>query len=404
MTGILSKALALVLAGAALASCGAHGQAGKIDPKVHKNYVPYDKAFHEALLTGRVWLFEGLGRFRNVMQGYVFGSDGKAIKCTARRRLDGKLLWVPGTSYRWSLIDRHPRAGVRVQEDRGGGLQKYASKFYDPETGSLSTEIRHEGSWLLANPGQIQDSWPRALADACPTLKLPAGMSINEKQTSLRMDELRRQDPTAPIRHFPGSEHRAPGRTGLGASQGAPTTTRDEVMAFLRAEDGNILKGTSGRGYAWTRYGDRDELWWLGGGGVHEDFMVPVWSADGSRMTVRVGDREVVYHVGYPFPLEPTGHRHPAWQITDWLIASGHVLEVPGLGAAWRGVRFHANHRAEAFPAPGGPAAAAGWRWTQGQLQVWLGGVSAAEHWRSLADRLNMGVTVWTPDTPNTGT
>ena len=95
----------------------------------------------------------------------------------------------------------------------------------------------------------------------------------------------------------------------------------------------------------------------------------------------------VHYPIGYPLPLMSTGHRHPAWQITDWLIESGRVLEVPDLGDAWKGVRFHPENRAEVFPADGGAPVTGGWRWTKTQLQVWLSdGPSAVEHWRDLGE------------------
>ena len=410
----LWKTLFCLATAAGLASCMAHGQARDINVREHRSYVPYDKAFYENLLTGRAWIFEGrdFRSNRGLVSGFVYSGDGERLECLVRLRMDKKPFWRSGlVPVRWSIDNKSSFAGAGVRWDRKQKNSLFSFYFYDPDTGEIANEIlirqKRTGKpyWVRATTGQIQDSWPRALADACPGLKLPAGMAINEKQTSLMMDELRRRDPDAPVRNFPGSEHRAPGTTGLGASGGAPTTTREEVEAYLRAQEGNVLKSPSGRGYAYTRYGGQEELWQLGDEGMLETWSDIRRSADGTRATTRIGDLEFVYVEGYPFPFAPTGHRHPAWQITDWLIGSGRVLEIPELGAAWRGVRFHAGNRTEAHPAGGGAPVEGAWRWTKGQLQVAVQGASAgAGHWRDIADRLGMGVKVWTAATPNTGT
>ena len=273
------------------------------------------------------------------------------------------------------LRDRAPRKG-------------YSAKFYEPETERFDSEVLRDGVWTYSARGHIQDSWPRALADACPDLKLPAGIRINEKQTSLKMDELLRQDPDAPIRHFPGSQHTGPGRTGLGASGGKPTTTKEEVEAWMTAQEGNILVSSRGNGYVFTEgWGEGTEVWLIGQDGSAGAFGSVIRETDAAGQEWAVselpGVGEVRYPMGYPVPLMSTGHRHPAWQITDWLIESGRVLEVPGLGESWKGVRFHPENRVEVFPADGGAPVTGGWRWTKAQLQVWLSdGASAVEHWR----------------------
>ena len=63
--------------------------------------------------------------------------------------------------------------------------KRYSMKFYDPETGRVSMESLLKGAWLRSNEGPIQDTWPRVFANICPNLKLPEGVQINEKQTSL---------------------------------------------------------------------------------------------------------------------------------------------------------------------------------------------------------------------------
>lgn len=88
------RTLALLLAGAALASCMAHGQGKKLDPKVYVNYTPYSEGFYREMMTGRVNLYAGVGKFRNIVSGQIFAPDGILIGCSARLRGDNKFLSV----------------------------------------------------------------------------------------------------------------------------------------------------------------------------------------------------------------------------------------------------------------------------------------------------------------------
>ena len=257
------RALALLLAGAALASCAAHGLGKGPDPRVYVNYTPYNEAFYRELMTGRVHVYAArAGKLRNVVAGRGFGSDGTLFECFPAYR-DNKRFWIWKETARWSLVKQ--RSGVRTERHRADGHKGYTSEFYDPETGGFTFESLKQGRWVRTHPGVIQDTWPRALANAnaCPILKRRAQFRINEKQTSLRMDELRRQDPDAPIRHFPGSHLTAPGRTGLGASRGMPTTTPEEVRRFLIAQVGNVVTSASGDGYVFSGAGGSNEVWRL---------------------------------------------------------------------------------------------------------------------------------------------
>lgn len=412
------RVLALVLAGAALASCTAHGQGRRLDPQVYVNYTPYSEAFYRELMTGRVNLYEGLGSYRNVVSGQVYASDGTLVECSARRRGDGKLHWLDQSSTRWSIVKR--RAGALIEWDKRGGHKGYASKFYDPESGGFTTEILLNGAHVRSNPGVIQDTWPRLLADACPGLKLPAHIRINEKQTSQRMDELRRQDPDAPIRHFPGSHLTAPGRTGLGASRGAPTTTKEEVLSFVKAQNGNIVLSASEAGYVlvagralaedgvWT-----DEVWRLDDMGTLAAYGVLRTESDAGGQEWVIAESpgypEFRYPIGYPFPLLPTGHRHPAFQLSDHLIGSGKPHPLHFMGAAYADSRFvfTGNGLLSVVDRQGELAAGEGfegtWRWTQGRLEVRIAGDGQARSiaWQDLAAELGLTPSVWTPSTPD---
>ena len=197
------RGLVVLLAGTMLASCMAHGPGKKFDPGAYVNHKLGSEAFYRELMTGRVWLFSHrAGKFRNIVHGLVYAADGRVIECWPGR-VDGKLFWIWVERRRWSVAERW--AGVRTRWDITGEGKRHSPQYYDPETGDFTTALLRNGKWTRTNSGVIQDTWPRVLADGCARLKLPADIRINEKQTSPRMDELRQQDPDAPIRNFAGS-------------------------------------------------------------------------------------------------------------------------------------------------------------------------------------------------------
>ena len=402
-----------------LMSCTAHGQQQLPERaalrelshlpywKAFRNHSSQDAAFFERLMFGRVFIYERRD-LPNVVEGQLILDDGSILWCFFGRASRTYSL----ASYDLSF-ETHSTGAARTL--RGRGKTHRSLVFYDRKTGTLREEYlaSHEDPnkryWRQNRSGWVQDSWPRFLAEVCPTAPLSTGMKINGKQTSSRFDELRRQDADAPIRDFPGSQHTGPGRTGLAASDGKPTTTLEEIEAWMKSQEGNVLVSSRGKVYVFAEgWGEGTEIWAIGFDGNTRAFGRITRKTDTSGQEWSIseipGVGTVYYPIGYPLPLMSTGHRHPAWQITDWLIESGRVLEVPGLGEGWKGVRFHPDNRAEVFPADGGAPVTGGWRWSKSQLQVWLGdGWSALEHWQDLATRLNMGVKVWTPGTPNTG-
>ena len=60
------------------------------------------------------------------------------------------------------------------------------------------------GVWAVASRGWVQESWPRAMKDACPDLALPADLPVNEKQTSTAFDKAIAQDLDAPAAGLSG--------------------------------------------------------------------------------------------------------------------------------------------------------------------------------------------------------
>ena len=399
-----ARVLALVLAAGALASCVAHGQSGRVDPDVHFNSTPYSDRFYRNLLSDRVWVFEGTGSYRNAVQGLVFGADGTALECK-RDRVPNKRSWLAVDPIRWSM--HRAASGGKLIWQLDNQRRTYLTLFYEPATGRLSGEAWRNDAWFVANPGQIQDSWPRVLADGCPDLKIPAHVRINEKQTSYRFDELRRQDPDAPIRNFRGSHLTSPGRTGLGRSGGKPTTTKAEVEAFLEAQHGNILINNKRIALTYVRAGDREELWRIGHAGMTDGFWDIVRTRDEAGEWLEVHDGPRVrrrYPIGYPFHFLPTGHRHPAFQLTDELVAQPRPRALEFMGEAYSGKRFvfHPEGKFSVVDEAGnlveGPHFDGTWLWTQGRLEMTVRDDPAGPRsvgWRELASDLDMQPKIW---------
>ncbi len=423
MKALASRLLAWLLAGAALASCAANGQSGRLDPKVHFNETPYSARFYKELLSDRVHVFEDLSRNRNRVQGTIYGADGTALECVfaSRSRLGSN-------SYRqrrqrpvetsWSQHKKKPGSGGHIRWGADPEWNPYTYEFYDPKTGEIATEIiLKNGSYAAINVGHIQDTWPRALADACPDLKIPAHIRINEKQTSRQFDELQRQDPDAPVRNFPGSHLTAPGRTGLGVSDGRPTTTKAEVEAFLEAQDGNVIVNVRGRALTYVRVGDREELWRSGVGFAAERYLDVVRTTDeaGEWIEAHEETRDGLkvwrrYPIGYPFPWLPTGHRHPAFQITDGWLAKPHPRSLAFMGEAYADKRFvfHPEGRFSVVDEAGnlveGPHFDGVWRWTRGHLEMTVrDDRSYSINWLELAVDVDPVPKMWSRDLRDVG-
>ncbi|MCY4319313.1 MAG: hypothetical protein OXE76_09020 [Alphaproteobacteria bacterium] len=408
MKALAFRLSALLLAGAALAACTAQGQSGNLDPKVYFNHTPYSGRFYEALLSDRVNVLSGGGQFRNVVIGVVFGADGTVFQCAAGR-VEGKLFWWSNPNIRWGTYRRGD--GGRLIWQQVGGERRRTTRFYDPKTGELSVEgwRKKKNAWVVVNRGQIQDTWPRALADACPNLKIPAHIRINEKQTSKKFDELRRQDPDAPIRNFPGSHLTAPGRTGLGASGNRPTTTKAEVEAFLEAQEGNVIVNSRGRDLTYVRVGDREELWRMGNYYRADGYLDVVRTMDEAGEWIEIHEETHDgpkvwrrYPIGYPFPYLPTGHRHPAFQITDAWLAKPHPRSLAFMGEAYADKRFvfHPEGRFSVVDEAGnlveGPHFDGVWRWTKGHLEMTVrDDRSYSINWRELAVDVDPPPKMW---------
>ena len=141
------------------------------------------------------------------------------------------------------------------------------------------------------------------------------------------------QDTDAPLRGFPGSELRGPGATGIAASGGLPLLPAAALKRFLEDNNGRVLVDNAGARHVLVLGPDRDELWLLDGSGGGGTGAI----ADTGHLVPAAGGAEIALHyerlplrprfqVGDALPLLPTGERHAAMRLTDWLAA----LQRPG--------------------------------------------------------------------------
>jgi len=364
------------------------------------NYSSHDAAFFAGLLSGRVWLYERPSSRhaddRNTLWGSYYGPDGTVRSCI---HLDGAFSalvdrWRIVPSRRFRALHNYHKAGTAPDPGRNKG---HVPLFYDPGIGRLHTESLSASGreWFVLSLGWVQESWPRALRDACPGLDLPADLPVNERQTSIRMDEAIAQDPEAPLRGVPGSALAAPGSTGLALAGGGPTVTAVALKQFLIDNDGRVLETTTGARLVLVLGPERDELRRLDRHGALADTGYLLPSGDGAAIVLQWErlpwkDR---YRIGDPFPLLPTGERYAAFRLMDWLVARQRDVGLPFLDREDVAFRFEPDGLVKARAADGGELPGRWW-WSRGHLQVSLDGEAQASSypWRALADRLG-----WTP-------
>ena len=387
------------LAAAAVVAAGVDGAAAQSGPP---NYSSHSAAFFTDLLSDRVWLYERPNAARAEDRGLLWGvhhaADGSAHACF---RLDGQ--WQAGTG-RWRVVSspgfralyNYSAAGT---EPDPGHVRGHVPVFYDPASGRLHSESVGGNAWFVLSLGWVQESWPRALEEACPGLPLPAGLAVNERQASTVMEAAVAQDPDAALRAHPGSALRAPGSTGLALAGGHPVLTAAELGRFLAANDGHVLESPEGTRLVLALGAERDELWRLDEDGNVVDTAVLLPAADGVPGRSPAGiavqwerlPRRQDYRVGDPFPLRPTGERHGAFLLTDRLIAADRPVVLPLGEQGGVAVRFGAGGRAAAEAADGSGIAGRWW-WSRGTLHVALdgSGETVAWPWRALAEHLGL--------------
>ncbi len=378
----------LGLAAAALMAAGAGEASAQSGPS---NYSSHDAAFFSELLTNRVWVLErpnsAQAADRGVIWGIHHGADGTARACI---HLDGA--WQARTD-RWRVVSSPRFRALYNYHEAGTGpdpghVKGHVPIFYDPGTGQLHSESVGENAWFVLSLGWVQESWPQALKEACPDLDLPAGLTVNAKQTSALTEEAVAQDPDAAFRAHPGSELRAPGSTGLALAGGNPVVTAADLMRFLTANDGHVLESPAGIRMVLVLGAERDELWRLDEHGDVVDMAALLPSAEGAGIVVQWErlPRRLEYRLGDPFPLQPTGERYGAMSFTDRLVAAGRPVALPFENGGDLWLRFHEGGAVTAEDIHGGELGGR-WRWSRGHLHVSPDGMAEtlAWPWRDLA-------------------
>ena len=209
---------------------------------VHAQDKPANPSSHEAgflmeLFGGRVVVFRSpnfrsdFPSHRKVARLVYFTEAGDLFWCN--RHGDGNSHWriAPhGKQRAMFLLWVQGEDPDVAFEERGGRLV-----FYDPAAGVVRTEEwnRFSNRWVLRTEGWIQEGWPAAGKRWCPDLELPAGLPINENQTENFWEDMRKQDPDAPIRHFKGVPAMSTSLSYL-----APSA----LKRFLAAQNGHVLE------------------------------------------------------------------------------------------------------------------------------------------------------------------
>ena len=393
---------ATAVAGALAAGVpGVHGAAAQA---AGPNYSSHAAGFFAGLLEGRVWVLERPNSRRagdrNTVWAHYHGADGTVLACA---HLGGA--YAPGAA-RWRVVPSREFRALYNFTDPGvepdpGQRRGHTPIFHDPATGGLHNEALGpaSGVWSVASRGWVQESWPRAMKDACPGLALPADLPVNEKQTSTVFGVMVAQDPDAPVRGLPGSELRGPGATGIAASEGRATLPAAALKRFLADNDGRVLVDNTGARHVLALGPDRDELWLLDGAGDIADTGHLVPASGGAEIALHYERLPLRprFRVGDALPLLPTGERYAAMRLTDWLAARSGPVMLPFMDRADTAFRFRADGTLTAEPGDGGSSreTAGTWRWSRGELIVTLDGAAAANSypWRALA-----GHAGWNPE------
>ena len=350
--------------------------------------------FFRDLLAGRVWVGTvATGSGADAARGVYFDPEGRTVRCpqgeAAAHRSWGIARDRRHRALLRGLLDGRPRL---PEGERGG-----APVFYDGETGGLHVEAwtgaGGAAGWRPAAIGHLQDSWPRAMADRCPGIDLPAHLPVNGRQTERVYEALRTQDGEAPVRWFPGSDLRGPGAHGrglasvrAGGGDAAATLSADELREFLARRAGEVLVHDDGSRHVLVLREAGDELWRV----AHDDWVEDVGrlSLGGDEIVVSYAepDREERWDVDFALPVVPTGERYAAMVFADWLVWQPEPVVLPFHGVARVGFRFAPDGAAAASTVNGGEVEAE-WQWSRGNLVIRVRGFprAASYPWERLA-------------------
>ena len=228
-------------------------------PRLPINISSHSAEFFERLLGGRVWVFNWQG----TPAAIHFTRDHRAFECRAARSSTSSP--QPFRHMAWRIGTPDNRTSLQLTARGADGERPtYAMVvIYDPRTGRLHAEqhSRDTRKWHVNRDGWIQDRWPAALRRVCSPYSLPADLSVDQRQSSLDWNDLKRA--ASPIRNHPGSEYSYIGATGLGASSGEPTMTPRQVENYERLMHGVIGATHFDRRFVFVQTPGGSQVWLL---------------------------------------------------------------------------------------------------------------------------------------------
>lgn len=382
------KRLSIVAAMLLLAGCSAHG---KVPVEAASAYTPETV---RQMLTGKVFV---RNRPNGRLVARLFRPSGRFDFCGIFN--DGRPLSSRGT---WT-VGADSRGRATYQHAWNGKRSRLHVPHYDPASGKFEFRSRRDGGqWVAVSMrGWLQKSWPKSMAERCPGLA--AGVPVDERQTATTLQGLRRQVPDAALKGLatplppPRISEAADGPKGqpkldrgsaprAGAGEQPSGTS---ALEYLRSQAGNILLASGAARVFVPGAGGRNEMWHLDGEGRYERARL-VLDTDGEGLT-----RE--------FPYAASGHRHPAFQLTDHLIGGAREHALPFMGEAYADRRFVfiGDGALAIVDLQGELVAGEGfdgtWRWTQGRLEVRVSGDGKAHSigWEALAEQLGVVPALW---------
>lgn len=382
------------LAGALLLAAGAAAAAEEAvvaEATMTRQKSSHEAAFFRDLLTDRVWVYQkvaaGVPDIRDYGSAAYFHADGRVTICTstAGGAINNSGRWRVVPSERFVALFNYIAPGEEPDPAR---VRAHVPLFYDGETGQLHSESAVEGdSWQVYLRGWVQESWPVVLAAMCPELT-PAGLPLNAEQRSAVFWQLMREDPKAAVKRFPGWERSVPGSRGLAAAGHQPTWPAERLRAWLAENNGTVVRGGVLR-YVLALGPRGDEAWLLEGDGDDVvDTIRLVASGDGTgvELVFTAAPIKLLYRLGYPLGLLPTGERHAAFALMDWLVERGESVGLPFMDRESVGFRFLGGGGLR-VGSRGGREIAGEWWLSQGQLHVRVEGIEPVNtfEWRALA-------------------
>ena len=353
----------------------AYGQSPERQPVRPYNLSSHLPEFFRDLLGGRTWVFETRGS----PAALFFGPNGSVEACRLGR--NGKFMRTPPGA-RWRIGTRNGASNLDLSWATSEGIQHFRMVIvYEPKTGRFHGErfSTSERKWHIARDGWVQEGWPAGLVDACPGVRVPWDVKIEERQKGLGWEEVKAN--AVRVMNHPGSEVRFPGATGLGASGGKPTLTLQEVNAARWASHGFVSIDMSGEkrvSVVWPQY---SEVWWLDENDDVVDVGITEIVGDGSVVVVRweKSGHSNTYHLGYPLPLIPTERRHPAFVMMGDVVERGEEVVLNRGGEGALAVLFRDLGRVESAKGSGK------WWLSRGAVYVKIGDNRDIYPWRDFA-------------------